>query len=176
MFLEQRDDFAGWRFAQDVVWEKHNGSSFHNDRFRRIHESALHFYRGQWGDLYRKVPTGKAHERKQKIKRGKTPHLGVIGSAGVIDGDRLMTSVIFAPSCHGDALNETQKPEAIIAPLLEYSVPEGGLVVDCFAGSGTVLAVARKMRRRAIGIELREEQCAAAAARLKQGDLLAGAA
>src|SRR5262245_46708187 len=31
---------AGWTYAQEIVWEKHNGSSFHADRFRRVHEIA----------------------------------------------------------------------------------------------------------------------------------------
>jgi site-specific DNA-methyltransferase (adenine-specific) len=83
-----------------------------------------------------------------------------------------MTSVIFAPSCHGYAVNETQKPEDIVSPLLQYSVPPGGLVVDCFAGSGTTGAVARKTGRRAILIEKREGQCRAIVERLAQGDLL----
>ena len=51
-------------------------------------------------------------------------------------------------------------------------MPLGGLVVDCFAGSGTTGAVARKTGRRAILIEKRESQCQAIAARLAQGDLL----
>ena len=37
---------------------------------------------------------------------------------------------------------------------LVQAVPPGGLVVDPFAGSGTTLAVARKLSRRAVGIEL----------------------
>jgi len=69
-------------------------------------------------------------------------------------------------------VNETQKPEDIVLPLMEYSVPTGGLVVDCFAGSGTTLAVARKTGRRAIGIEKREEQCQAIVQRLAQRELL----
>jgi hypothetical protein len=40
MFLDKRGDLADWKLAQDVVWEKHNGSSFHDDRFRRVHEFA----------------------------------------------------------------------------------------------------------------------------------------
>jgi site-specific DNA-methyltransferase (adenine-specific) len=47
-----------------------------------------------------------------------------------------MGSVIFARSCHGYAVNETQKPEAIVAPLLQYSVPEGGLGAWIADGNG----------------------------------------
>lgn len=35
--------------------------------------------------------------------------------------------------------------------------PPGGIVLDCFAGSGTTLAVAVKNGRRAIGCDVREE-------------------
>ncbi|MCL4660584.1 site-specific DNA-methyltransferase [Burkholderia multivorans] len=82
-----------------------------------------------------------------------------------------MSSVIYARSCHGYAVNETQKPEDIVSPLMAYSVPPGGLVVDCFAGSGTTLVVAKKMGRKAIGIERRESQCEEIVKRLSQGDL-----
>src|SRR6266576_3215963 len=38
-FLEMsRFNFNGWRFAQDLVWEKQNGSGFAVDRFNRTHE------------------------------------------------------------------------------------------------------------------------------------------
>lgn len=83
-----------------------------------------------------------------------------------------MGSVIYARSCHGYAVNETQKPEAIVAPLVEYSVPPGGTVVDCFAGSGTTGVYARKTGRKAILIEKREAQCRAIVQRLAQRDLL----
>lgn len=79
--------------------------------------------------------------------------------------------MIRAKSCHGYATNETQKPEAIVAPLIAYSVPRDGLVLDPFAGSGTTLVVARQTGRRAIGIELRRDQCEDAVHRLTQLDL-----
>ncbi|MCO4245795.1 site-specific DNA-methyltransferase, partial [Acidovorax facilis] len=50
MFMERAADFEGWHLSQDIVWEKHNGSNAFADRFRRIHELALHFYRGNWRD------------------------------------------------------------------------------------------------------------------------------
>ena len=74
-----------------------------------------------------------------------------------------MRSVIYEHSCHGTAINETQKPVPLVLPLIEYSCPPGGIVVDPFAGSGTTLIAARDLGRRAIGIELREDQCEKAA-------------
>lgn len=45
------------------------------------------------------------------------------------------------------------KPEALIKRIIEISTQENDLVLDFFAGSGTTLAVAHKMKRRYIGIE-----------------------
>lgn len=47
----------------------------------------------------------------------------------------------------------TPKPEALIKRIIEISTQENDLVMDFFAGSGTTLAVAHKMKRRFIGIE-----------------------
>ena len=174
MFFERVSQFSQWRLAQDVVWEKHNGSNMQNDRFRRLHELALHFYRGEWGDVF-KAPQFTNDATPRTVRRKARPQqwgdIGAGSYASEDGGPRLMGSVIYARSCHGYATNETQKPEEIVAPLLQYSVPPGGLVVDCFAGSGTTLAVARKTGRRAIGIELREEQCRDIALRLGQREL-----
>lgn len=48
----------------------------------------------------------------------------------------------------------TQKPEKLIAKILLSSCPEGGLVIDPFAGSGTTQVVAKKLNRHYIGVEL----------------------
>lgn len=176
MFLDKGHQFRAWKLAQDVVWEKHNGSNSANDRFRRLHELALHFYRGEWRAIF-KAPQFTHDATARAVRRKKRPpQWGGIGEHHYTSedgGPRLMGSVIYARSCHGYAVNETQKPEAIVAPLLQYSVPLGGLVVDCFAGSGTTGVVAKKTGRRAILIEKREAQCEAIAKRLSQGDLLA---
>lgn len=46
------------------------------------------------------------------------------------------------------------KPETLIKRLFELTTKEGDLVLDSFLGSGTTAAVAQKMGRRYIGIEL----------------------
>lgn len=47
----------------------------------------------------------------------------------------------------------TPKPEALLKRIIEISTNENDLIMDFFAGSGTTLAVAHKMKRRWIGIE-----------------------
>lgn len=49
---------------------------------------------------------------------------------------------------------ETPKPESLIAKVLQISTNSGDIVLDSFIGSGTTAAVAHKMGRRWIGIEL----------------------
>lgn len=47
----------------------------------------------------------------------------------------------------------TQKPEALLERIIKSSSGQGDLVMDCFAGSGTTLAVAEKLGRKWIGID-----------------------
>jgi len=51
---------------------------------------------------------------------------------------------------------ETPKPEGLLRRVLEMATNPGDLVLDSFLGSGTTAAVAHKMGRRYIGIEMGE--------------------
>ena len=61
----------------------------------------------------------------------------------------------------------TPKPERLIQRVLQLATNEGDLVLDSFLGSGTTAAVAHKMGRRWIGIELGEHAVTHCAPRLK---------
>ena len=51
---------------------------------------------------------------------------------------------------------ETQKPEELLETVIKCSSKEGDIVLDFFAGTGTTLAVAHKLKRKWIGVELGE--------------------
>ena len=50
-------------------------------------------------------------------------------------------------------LKNGKKPENLLKRIIEISTQENDLVMDFFAGSGTTLAVAHKMKRRFVGVE-----------------------
>jgi site-specific DNA-methyltransferase (adenine-specific) len=64
----------------------------------------------------------------------------------------------------------TQKPEKLIAKLLLASSQAGDVVLDPFLGSGTTAAVAKKLSRRYIGIEIDQAYCCLAQKRLALAD------
>lgn len=173
-FLETAGQFKEWTLAQDVIWEKHNGSSFHADRFKRVHEHAVQFYCGEWSGIY-KAPIMTPDATARSVRRKQSPpHMGHIEAGSYVSqdgGPRLMRSVIAVRSCHGDAEHPTQKPIGIFDPLLRYSCRPGGIVLDPFMGSGSSLVAAKALGLRAVGIEIDEAYCEIAAKRLSQGVL-----
>jgi len=51
---------------------------------------------------------------------------------------------------------DTQKPEALLKRVLQSTSNQNDLIMDFFLGSGTTTAVAHKLKRKWIGIELGE--------------------
>ena len=60
------------------------------------------------------------------------------------------------------------KPETLIQKILELCTKPGDLVLDSFLGSGTTAAVAHKMKRKWIGIELGQQAITHCAPRLQK--------
>lgn len=173
IFMEHGPEFveAGFKLSHDIIWEKHNGSGFQKDRFRQVHEQAAHFYRGSWADIHHVAPTANDARKRTIHRQGRPSHMGKRKDwsyESVRGGPRQITSVIRNRSEHGRAFNETQKPVELLKHLLSYACPPGGLVIVPFSGAGSELVAAKQMGLRAIGCELREEQCEKAAIRLSQ--------
>jgi site-specific DNA-methyltransferase (adenine-specific) len=171
MFLQHTQEFtaAGWKLSQDIVWEKANGTGFAADRFKRVHETATHWYRGDWSDVHHDTPrtTYVGPDKHARARASRTPHTGTIGAHHYEDdGTRLARSVQFAKSVRG-GLHPTEKPTEVLDLLVRYACPPGGLVLDPFAGSGSTLDAARQSGRRAVGIEADERYAEAAARRLQ---------
>lgn len=180
MFLEQRDEFAGWKLAQDVIWEKPRGGVAHRDRFVRQHEYVLHWYRGPWSDVHHEQQRSeRPGVDKGSVHRGQTGPAwngGRQANTWTDDGTRGLPSILRCQTMRMRGEHPTEKPTGILDPLIAYSCPPGGIVLDLFAGSGSTLDAARCSGRKAIGVEASEAYCEIIARRLQQGSLFGGAA
>lgn len=145
-----------FKYSQDIVWEKQNGTGFHADRFRRVHEHAVLFYRGAWSDVYHQTQYTNDATAKTVRRKTRAAHWGDIDQGHYTSedgGPRMMRSVLQHANEHGRAVHPTQKPVELIRPLVRYSCPPGGVVLDPFMGSGShgVAAVAEGCKY--VGIE-----------------------
>ncbi|UOR33494.1 site-specific DNA-methyltransferase [Helicobacter pylori] len=63
---------------------------------------------------------------------------------------------------------QTQKPEKLLERIIQASSDENSIILDFFAGSGTTCAVAHKLKRKYIGIEMGEHFNSVILSRLKK--------
>lgn len=159
----------GFKYSQDIVWEKQNGTGFHNDRFRRVHEHAVLFYRGAWADVYRATQYTMDATAKTVRRKTRPTHTGHINTGHYVSedgGPRLMRSVLQIRNEHGRAIHPTQKPVELLRPLVRYSMPPGGIVIDPFMGSGSTGVATIQEGGTFVGIEDKPATYQTAVARL----------
>jgi adenine-specific DNA-methyltransferase len=84
--------------------------------------------------------------------------------AGHTDEAKKEISLLFG----SDNLFATPKPERLLERILHIATNVGDLVLDSFLGSGTTAAVAHKMGRRYIGIEMGDHAVTHCAPRLRK--------
>ena len=87
-------------------------------------------------------------------------------------GGKLWTDVISVKATSScDREHPVEKPERLLAQIIQPITPLGGLVLDPFMGGGSTIVAAKALGRRAVGIEIEERYCEIAAKRLGQGTL-----
>lgn len=93
---------------------------------------------------------------------------------GRITSTKLLTNVWSDISWEGIAgegsvkFKKGKKPERLLKRCLELTTNQGDIVLDSFLGSGTTAAVAHKMKRKWIGVELGEHAVTHCLPRLQQ--------
>jgi len=172
-FFKYLSQFSGFKFKQELVWEKHNGATMHADVFRSVHEYLAQFYPAgrKWSEVYKCPVYTKDATARTINKRTKPQHYGQIGDFQYRyenGGKRLLRSVIYHPTEHGAAVHPTQKPVPLLLPIIQYSCPRGGVVLDPFSGSASTGIAARAMGCSAILIENDPDNLAISRKRIAQ--------
>jgi DNA modification methylase len=83
---------------------------------------------------------------------------GIDGGNGDYSGHNIRDVWTIATEPYPDAHFATF-PQKLVELCIKAGSPEGGVVLDPFAGSGTTLAVAQRLGRDSVGIELNPEYC-----------------
>lgn len=144
----------GFWILNDVVWVKTNPMpNFRGRRFTNAHETMI------WAA---KSPDARYRFNYKSMK--------------ALNEDLQMRSDWVLPICTGEErlkngegkkAHSTQKPEALLYRVLLSCTETDDLVLDPFSGSGTTATVAKRLRRRYIGIEAEKDYVALANNRLK---------
>lgn len=113
---------------------------------------------GNWPEFYLTGKSGggglRRKTRASSVKEGRTPtNLWRWSDVGHNDTAKKELRALF-PS---RTPFSTPKPERLLERILHIGSNPGDLVLDCFAGSGTTAAVAQKMGRRWVTVELLEQ-------------------
>lgn len=145
-------------FQNEIIWSYRTGGSG-KGKWSQKHDN-IFFYSKSSTPLFN-LQKEKSYTKSKNRKAGKVDYGG--GTAEFFEDEigvynwvnaRDVWDISYINSQADERLDyPTQKPEALLERIIMASSSEGDLVLDAFAGSGTTLAVAEKMKRRWIGID-----------------------
>lgn len=153
------------RFRNEIIWWYYNKMQGNVNRFPSNHECIFFYSRGtsfQFKPQFSEREGGmhKLLKRAWDSKNGRLVNArDKKGNLIYIETDERRIDDVWRlsmlqPADKTENLRyPTQKPETLLAIMVEAASAKGDLVMDCFAGSGTTLAVAEKLGRRWIGID-----------------------
>ncbi len=134
-------DHGGWILRQDNIWSKRNCMpEAMTDRTTRSHEYMFHF-----------AKRGTYYYNNEAIAE---PAIGQNAEEIELRNKRSVWSIAMEPyrEAHFAVM-----PQALVEPCILAGSEVGDLVLDPFAGSGTVGVVALRHGRRFIGIDLKKD-------------------
>ncbi len=156
--------FGMGAFASEIIWRYRRWPS-KTPNYQRVHDVLLRYRKDpsakpRWNQAYEPLAastkktwgTRKQHAIVGESGRRLRSSTLTEESAGVPLGDVWDIGVI-APIANERTGYPSQKPEALLARIIETLSDPNDLILDPYAGSGTTLAVARKLGRAFIGID-----------------------
>jgi site-specific DNA-methyltransferase (adenine-specific)/adenine-specific DNA-methyltransferase len=171
--------FGEDHLQNEIIWAYSSGGRTRR-AFPAKHDTILAYRRGEEAYFDAEavgVPRGEVrrnHMKRAIDESGRAYR--TIRSAGKVyryyDDDRVLPPDVWTDISHLQQKDPertgypTQKPERLLERILRASCPPGGLVVDCFCGSGTTAVAAEKLGRRWIASDIGEVAIATTRERL----------
>ena len=159
----------GWYLRQDIIWHKTNAMPESvRDRCTKAHEyifllsKSPHYYFdaaairepcGVKGNA-RTFRGGGAYTGGRSFQNSARVERESHGNSANNTGGRNKRSVWSIATGQFKAAHYATFPERLVEPCILAGCPEGGTVLDPFAGSGTTGVVAKRLRRNFVGVEI----------------------
>lgn len=171
----------GWRWIETYIWAKPNAvPGRFGPRTKDSFEYVYHFAKGArpYFDLDAVRVPYRADEAE--IARRKADRLGRRNTEAGFGRDRTKTyllggadpgNVVAVPQTynqHRGVAHTAAMPEGLAEFFVRVGSPPGAVVLDPFAGSGTTVVVARRLGRRAGGLEIHERYVVEARRRIAE--------
>jgi site-specific DNA-methyltransferase (adenine-specific) len=173
----------GWLWTEEFIWHKKNcyPGKWPN-RFRDAWERCLQFNKTRHFKMNQKavmVPMGEwADARLRSLGKNDVVRFDSQVGSGFgknitnwIGRDKAYPSNVLhlATEC-GNKSHSAAFPEALPEWFIKLFTDEGDLVLDPFLGSGTTCAVAQRLLRNSVGVEILSEYCGLSEAEVEVGD------
>jgi len=170
----------GWRWLETYIWAKPNAvPGRYGPRTKDAFEYVYHFARGAKPSFNLDAIRVPYKTSAAEIERRKLDTNGRRNTNAGFGRDRTGTysyggadpgNVVTVPQTynqHYGVAHTAAMPEGLASFFIKAVCPADGIVIDPFAGGGTTTVVARRLGRRAGGIELHEEFVIEARRRIK---------
>lgn len=176
-------DQLGGHFRNWIIWHVTFGQAMQK-KFSRSHFHILYFTASPKGFVFNadavRVPSARqtTYNDRRANKSGKLPDdVWVLRPQEDQRFFRPDSDTWYVPRLCGtfserQGWHHCQMPEALLERIILVSSNPGEVVLDPFSGSGTTCAVARKLGRHYVGIELSENYVQQSRARLQQSSQL----
>jgi len=183
LILQMREQ--GWLWTEEFIWHKKNSyPGKWPNRFRDSWERLLHFNKQRKFNMYQEsvmVPIGEWAESRLKnlsdVDQVRDP--SKVGSgfgknvSNWVGRDKVYpTNVLHLATETGNRNHSAVFPEALPEWFISLFTRESDWVLDPFMGSGTTNAVAQRMNRNSIGIEIQEKYFEVAKGRVESKQLM----
>lgn len=159
--------FGEENFRNEIIWYYSNKMANSGNSFAKNTETILNCSKTENFIFYRQkelrdkpVVLSKREGRDGKNMRARDESGNIIYE---ISNDRYIDTMWNIPIIGSTSQervysenNLTQKPEALLQRIIKASSDENSIVLDFFAGSGTTCAVALKLGRKFLGVEMGE--------------------
>jgi DNA modification methylase len=167
----------GWYLRQDIIWHKPNPMPESvRDRCTKAHEYVFMLTKSQryYYDAEAVSEAAKHQDAKgipyatRRVLDGTVTEIGRQERTYDAKPTRNRRSVWTVTTKPYSGAHFAVMPPDLVEPCIKAGCPEGGTVLDPFAGSGTTLAVAAELGRSGIGCELNPEYIKLAEARIRE--------